>query len=128
RQTGGIVSAGADRRMKSLSRGEAHGGDHILDAGAARDRGGTAVDHRVPDAPRRVVAWVRGGEKFTAELALQGVEIHRFLCVGVPRATGGRDSTMGGTSTQVDIVTVTFPPSAEPTFGWPRILTGQAVR
>src|SRR5205823_5660381 len=55
RQPWEAVAAAADGDLHPRSARELDGRDHVGDAGAARDQGGTAADRAVPDAPLLVV-------------------------------------------------------------------------
>ena len=67
---------------------EAHGGDHVRVAGAARDQGRGAVDRAVPDLPVLVVAGVAGTDQPPRKERSSARE--RGLVELVARRGGGR--------------------------------------
>ena len=73
-EPGDVVPAALDAEQQSLLARELHARDDVRRAEAADHERRAPVDHRVPDGPGVLVAWVTGKEQGALEPRLQALE------------------------------------------------------
>ncbi|MNS89669.1 hypothetical protein D3C72_1236880 [compost metagenome] len=97
RQPADIVAAAAYRQQHAMVAREVDRGDHVGSARGLHDQWRTAVDHRVPDAARFVVAAVVRLQQAPAQLRLECLNVFlRWLGHSVPPDAGWKHRTARG--------------------------------
>jgi hypothetical protein len=96
RVAGHVVTASAHGEREVALAGEAQGGDDVLGAGAAREHRRPAVDHVVPDPPRRLVPLVARTHQLAGERRAQLVQ-HRRTSIDRHPTDANRTGARGPT-------------------------------